>query len=92
MRRFPCLELGRAALEQGGVMPCAMNAADEVAVAAFMKGELRFADIPRVIEKVMRATPEYHPNKMEDVLESDRQARLAARQQVAAMTHPSTVA
>lgn len=90
--RFPCLGLGRAALEQGGVMPCVMNAADEVAVAAFMKGELRFADIPRVIEKVMRATPDCHPNNMEDILESDSLARLAAREQVATMTHPSTVA
>jgi len=90
--RFPCLELARVALEQGGVMSCAMNAADEVAVASFLKGELRFADIPHVIEKVMRGTPESHPNKMEDVLESDRRARLAAREQVAMMTHPSTVA
>jgi len=91
-QRFPCLDLGRSALEQGGVMPCALNAADEVAVDAFLRGELRFLDIPRVIEKVMRATPVSHPNRMEDVLESDRQARLAAREQVAAMTHPHTIA
>jgi 1-deoxy-D-xylulose-5-phosphate reductoisomerase len=92
VRRFPCLELGRAALEQGGVMPCALNAADEVAVEAFLKGELRFTDIPRVIEKVMRETPVCHPTIMEEVLESDRQARLSARETVALMTHPSTAA
>ncbi|MGH7968435.1 MAG: 1-deoxy-D-xylulose-5-phosphate reductoisomerase, partial [Limisphaerales bacterium] len=91
LRRFPCLELGRAALERGGVMPCALNAADEVAVEAFLKGELRFPDIPRVIEKVMRETPVSHPTIMEEVLESDRQARLSARETVASMTHPSTV-
>lgn len=91
VRRFPCLELGRAALEQGGVMPCALNAADEVAVEAFLRGELRFPDIPRVIEKVMRETPGNHPTIMEEVLESDRQARLSARETVASMTHPSTV-
>lgn len=91
VRWFPCLELGRAALEQGGVMPCALNAADEVAVEAFLRGELRFPDIPRVIEKVMRETPVSHPNSMEAVLESDRQARLSARESVASMTHPSTV-
>jgi len=91
VRRFPCLELGRAALEQGGVMPCALNAADEVAVEAFLRGELRFPDIPRVIEKVMRETPESHPNAMEEVLEIDRRARLYAREAVTSMTHPSTV-
>lgn len=91
VRWFPCLELGRSALEQGGVMPCALNAADEVAVEAFLRGELRFSDIPRVIEKVMRETPVSHPSTMEDVLESDRQARLSARESVASMTHPYTV-
>ncbi|MCL5670208.1 MAG: 1-deoxy-D-xylulose-5-phosphate reductoisomerase [Acidobacteria bacterium] len=90
-RRFPCLELGRAALEQGGVMPCALNAADEVAVEAFLRGELRFPDIPRVIEKVMRETPSSHPNRIEDVLESDREARLRARESVALMSHSHTV-
>lgn len=90
-RRFPCLDLGRAALEQGGVMPCALNAADEVAVEAFLKGELRFPDISRVIEKVMREIPADHPNSMEDVLEIDRQARLYARESVASMAHPYTV-
>ena len=90
-RRFPCLDLGRAALEKGGVMPCALNAADEVAVEAFLRSELRFPDIPRVIEKVMRETPKCHPNSMEDVLESDRQARLYARESVASMAHPYTV-
>ena len=90
-RRFPCLDLGRAALEQGGVMPCALNAADEVAVEAFLRGELRFPDIPRVIEKVMRETSSSHPNTMEDVLESDRQARMLARESVVSMTHPYTV-
>ena len=72
-------------------MPCALNAADEVAVEAFLKGELRFPDIPRVIEKVMCETPVSHPNTMEDVLESDRQARMLARESVVSMTHPYTV-
>ena len=89
--RFPCLDLGRAALEQGGVMPCALNAADEVAVEAFLRGELRFPDIPRVIEKVMRGMPVSHPSTMEEVLECDRQARKYARDSVTTMTHPHTV-
>ena len=89
-RRFPCLELGRAALEQGGVMPCVLNAADEVAVEAFLRGELSFPDIPRVIEKVMRETPESHPTTMEGVLDSDRRARVCARESLGSMTHPRT--
>ena len=72
-------------------MPCALNAADEVAVEAFLSGELRFTDIPRVIEKVMRETPVSHPSTMEEVLENDRQARLYARESVSSMTHPHTV-
>jgi 1-deoxy-D-xylulose-5-phosphate reductoisomerase len=89
--RFPCLELGRAALEHGGAMPCAMNAADEVAVEAFLRGKLPFPDIPRVVEKVMHSTPGSHLNSMEDVLECDRQARLCARESLGSMTHPHTV-
>ncbi len=88
---FPCLELGRAALEQGGGMPCALNAADEVAVEAFLRGELRFLDIPRLIEKVMRETPERHLTSMEDVLECDREARLYARELLGSITPPHTV-
>ena len=91
VRRFPCLELGRAALEQGGVMPCALNAADEVAVEAFLRGDLRFPDIPRVIEKVMGEVPVSHPSAMQEVLESDTAARAVAREAVALMTHPTTV-
>jgi len=87
-RRFPCLELGRAALEQGGVMPCVLNAADEVAVEAFLKGELRFPDIPRLIENVMRGTAQRHLNSMEDVLECDREARVHARELAGSMTPP----
>src|SRR5712692_5655688 len=56
LKRFPCLELAREALEAGGSMPCALNAADEVAVEAFLGGRLRFAEIPRLIERVMKQT------------------------------------
>jgi len=76
--RFACLALGRAALEHGGTMPCALNAADEVAVEAFLGGRLRFADIPRVIEKVMGAVPAADLGSMEDVLACDQEARRRA--------------
>jgi 1-deoxy-D-xylulose-5-phosphate reductoisomerase len=54
-RRFPCLALARAAAKAGGGMPVVLNAADEVAVEAFVAGRIRFTDIPRLIEKTMKA-------------------------------------
>lgn len=79
-KRFPCLELGREALERGGAIPCALNAADEVAVEAFLARRLRFTDIPRVIEKVMRQTPAVHPHALDDILECDKEARQRAQE------------
>ena len=75
LRRFPCLELGRQALDSGGVMPCALNAADEIAVKAFLEGRLRFSDIPRVVERVMSTTPTVEPDVLQEVLQADRDAR-----------------
>ncbi len=83
-RRFPCLELGREALERGGAAACSLNAADEVAVEAFLARRLRFSGISRVIERVMAETPQGRLGSLEDVLECDRQARERARQIVAA--------
>jgi 1-deoxy-D-xylulose-5-phosphate reductoisomerase len=81
--RFPCLGLAGAALEKGGAMPCALNAADEVAVEAFLGKRLRFSDIPRVIERVMQQTPQVHFNSLDDVLLCDREARARATELVA---------
>jgi 1-deoxy-D-xylulose-5-phosphate reductoisomerase len=77
-RRFPCLDLAREALEKGGAMPCALNAADEVAVEGFLAGRLRFSDIPRVVEKVMARTPKARIQSLEDLLGCDREARRCA--------------
>lgn len=82
-RRFPCLGLAREALAQGGVMPCALNAADEVAVEAFVDHRLPFTGIPRIIENVMKQTPRVGSlDSMEDILECDREARRRARELV----------
>lgn len=83
IRRFPCLELGRAAIEAGGAMPCALNAADEIAVAAFLERRLPFTGIPKVLEEVMRRTPGVHLSSMAEVLECDREARRQAADAVA---------
>jgi len=82
-RRFPCLRLAREALEKGGAMPCALNAADEVAVEAFLDRRLRFVEIPRVIERVMQRTPHVHCHTLDEVLECDREARRHAAEAVA---------
>jgi len=83
-KRFPCLELARQALEQGGVMPCALNAADEVAVEAFLARRVKFTDIPRVIGKVLERTHQARTaGSIEEVLDADREARSRARELVA---------
>jgi len=83
--RFACLTLGRRALEQGGAMSCALNAADEVAVEAFLGGRLRFGDIPRVIEEVMGETPSADLRSMAEVLACDQEARRRAHEVIASI-------
>jgi 1-deoxy-D-xylulose-5-phosphate reductoisomerase len=81
-RRFPCLRLAREALKKGGALPCALNAADEVAVAAFLERRLPFLGIAEVIERVLGRTPRIKFEKMEDVLAADAEARRMAREEV----------
>ena len=81
-RRFPCLRLAREAMKKGGAMPCALNAADEIAVAAFLDRRLPFLGIPEVIERVLTRTPKMRFEKMEDVLTADAEARRMAREEV----------
>ena len=82
MDKFPCLRLAYEAAEAGGTKTIALNAADEVAVAAFLRGEIGFEDIPRIVEKVMFATPARSLESIEEVLASDGQTRLLAEQKV----------
>jgi len=78
-RRFPCLDLAREALRKGGSLPCALNAADEVAVEAFLAHRLGFSDIPRVIERVLEQTTHAQScSSLDDVLECDHEARRRA--------------
>lgn len=80
--RFPCLRLAFEAAEKGGAHCIALNAADEVAVAAFLAREIPFLGIPRTIEEVLERTPESHPETIAGVLEADSQARERAREVV----------
>jgi 1-deoxy-D-xylulose-5-phosphate reductoisomerase len=81
-RRFPCLRLAREAMKKGGALPCALNAADEVAVAAFLERRMPFLGIAEVIERVLERTPRVRFEKMDDVLESDAEARRTAKEEV----------
>jgi len=76
-RRFPCLGLARQALRAGGTATAVMNAANEVAVAAFLAGELRFTGIPAMVEAALEAVPATAADSLEAVLAADRAAREA---------------
>jgi 1-deoxy-D-xylulose-5-phosphate reductoisomerase len=91
-RRFPCLRLAREALKKGGALPCALNAADEIAVAAFLEQRLPFLGIPEVIEKVLARMPRINFSKMDDVLAADGEARRIAKEEVARLTQTTAVA
>ncbi len=78
MSKFPCLRLAYEAAAAGGAKTIALNAADEVAVAAFLDQRIGFEDIPRIIEAVMAATPAAHLESIQKVLALDTEARLLA--------------
>ena len=80
--RFPCLRLAYDAAEKGGAHCIALNAADEVAVEAFLDRQIPFNGIPRTIERVLASTPEAHPTTIAEVLAADRDARTRARELV----------
>jgi len=81
--RFPCLRLSYEAAEKGGAHCIALNAADEIAVEAFLERKIPFMGIPRTIEKVLASTPEAHPASIAEVLVADHEARERARELVA---------
>jgi 1-deoxy-D-xylulose-5-phosphate reductoisomerase len=81
-RKFPCLRLARRALEEGGAQPCALNAADEIAVEAFLERRLPFSGIARVIEGVLDRMPKVTLGSIGDVLAADGEARRLARLEI----------
>ena len=85
LKRFPCLRLAYEAVEAGGAKTVALNAADEVAVAAFLEGKVRFDQIPRVIEDVLAGTNSDSLESIQRVLEADAEARRLARERVASV-------
>src|ERR1700733_2443251 len=84
LKKFPCLRLAYEAAEAGGAKTVALNAADEVAVAAFLEGRIGFDEIPRIIEEVLATTNSGKLESVAKVLEADCEARREALQRVTA--------
>jgi 1-deoxy-D-xylulose-5-phosphate reductoisomerase len=82
---FPCLRLAREAAIAGGTAPCVLNAANEIAVHAFLQGRLHFNGIAEVIERVLQQLGSQPVRAFESLYEADREARQIARQAAAAM-------
>jgi 1-deoxy-D-xylulose-5-phosphate reductoisomerase len=74
-KRYPALGLAYEALEEGGTMPAVLNAANEIAVEAFLGGRIDFREIHRIIEKTMLSHSSKHPRDVEEILDIDRWAR-----------------
>ncbi len=85
LERFPTLELGFECVRLGGNAGAVLNAADEVAVEAFLASRIRFQDIARINRRVLEKRPDL-AQSLEDLLEADRQARLLAQDEVLRMT------
>ena len=85
MEKFPCLQLAYDATRAGGGKTVALNAADEVAVSAFLEGSIRFDEIPVLIEEVVSETPVGNLESIKEVLSVDQKARQSAREKVAGM-------
>jgi 1-deoxy-D-xylulose-5-phosphate reductoisomerase len=86
VEKFPCLRLAYGAAKAGGGKTVALNAADEVAVSAFLDGSIRFQEIPAVIDEVVSETPLGSLESIREVLAVDHSARARAREKVAGMS------
>ncbi|MCL2436153.1 MAG: 1-deoxy-D-xylulose-5-phosphate reductoisomerase [Lentimicrobiaceae bacterium] len=73
---FPCLSLAYYASKEGGNKPCVMNAANEIAVAKFLNGEIKFMDIPKIIEKALTDIHFSQPKTINEYLETDKATRI----------------
>ena len=91
VERFPCIALAYRALREGGTLPAAMNAANEEAVRAFIEEQISLTDIPLVIEAVMNSHRNQPATELETILAADRDARLAAANEIQKLTKTATI-
>lgn len=82
LEKFECLALAKQALKLGGDAPCLLNAANEVAVQAYLDQEIQFLDIPRIVKKVLFEHPTKQIISLEQLLETDRFARMRAAEMI----------
>ena len=80
MDKFPCIRIAYDSIKAGGNIPCIMNAANEIAVAAFLRDRIRFTEIPSVIEKTIGKCPFVAKPGIEDIFESDKEGRIFAKE------------
>ena len=86
-RRFPCLELAYQAMQAGGGVPCVLNAANEIAVAAFLAGRIRFTDIAHTVRHCLEQDFSGSHHSLEGLLDLDAAARRAAEAFVQQVAH-----
>jgi 1-deoxy-D-xylulose-5-phosphate reductoisomerase len=89
--RFPCISLAYRALNEGGTLPAAMNAANEEAVGAFIEERIGLTEVPHVIEAVMNGHSNQPALEIETILEADRYARLAALSEIEKLEKNPTI-
>ena len=80
LEKFPCLRIAYQAFKKGGNIPCAMNAANEVAVASFLRGEIKFTQIPVVIEKTLEKCNFVASPSVEDIFATDKESKVRAEE------------
>lgn len=80
LERFPCLGLAYRAINEGGIMPTVLNAANEIAVDAFLNEQIRFTDIPVIIQRCMDSVEVRPADTLDIILEADQHARLVSKQ------------
>ena len=82
-----CLRLAYEAINSGGIMPTVLNAANEIAVEAFLSEQIRFTDIPVIIERSMKKFIVIPASTLEIILETDQQARVVAQNIIVELSH-----
>lgn len=83
MEKFPLLAMAFEAIEAGGTMPCVLNAANEVAVAAFLQGEIKFTDMYKIVESTMSSMSKIEEVTMPHLIATNREAVALAREKAA---------
>jgi 1-deoxy-D-xylulose-5-phosphate reductoisomerase len=92
LEKFPLLKLAYECQETGGSATCTLNAADEVAVEAFLQRRISFPSIYKIVEQTVSKLPNRHPRTIDDILELDKESRSLARELIARDTRAGTVA